>query len=184
MDDPQFEPRLLARLLPFAWSAAPASPTRARPDRPIRFTPSRVEPIAPPPRVTRPPAERPSAPARLARLGIWLLLALGWVIFATWWAIVLRRERIAALAYAAGVLAAIVVTAIVVMALWTRHNIRLAHRGKRGRSSLYIPMCWEHDALGRPLELPACPLAQTATEVRIVLRDGVKAYVVASEVQP
>jgi len=185
VDDPHLEPRLLARLFPFAWSAVPASPTRARPaGRPIRFTPSRIEPITPPPWVTRPPEKRPSATTWLARLGTWLLLALGWVVFASWWVIVLRRERIAALAYAAGVLAAIVLAASVVMMLWTRHNIRLARRGKRGRSSLYIPMCWERDTLGRPLELPAAAIARSAAEVRVVLRDGVKAYVVAREAQP
>lgn len=184
MDDPQLAPSFLARLFPFAWSAASTSPTRARPARPIRFTPSRIEPITPPPWVTRPPAERPTVTERLARLGVWLLLALGWLVFAAWWVIVLRRERIAALAYAAAVLAAILVTAAVVMSLWTRYNIRLARNGKRGRSSLYIPMRWEHDTLGRPLELPATNLARTAAEVRIVLRDGVKAYVVARGAQP
>jgi hypothetical protein len=40
-------------------------------------------------------------------------------------------------------------------------------------------MRWEHDALGRPLELPAP--ARSASEVRVVLRGGIKAYVVDPE---
>jgi hypothetical protein len=129
----------------------------------------------------RPEAEKRSAAARLARMGVGLLLTLGWMVFAAWWAIVLYRERVAALATATGVLALILVTCAAVMSLWTRHNIRLARRGKRGRSSLYIPMRWEHDTLGRPLELPAPALARTASEVRVVLRGGSKTYIVERE---
>ena len=65
------------------------------------------------------------------------------------------------------------------MTLWTRHNIRIARKGKRGNSSLYIPMVFERDTLGRPLDLPERNLARTASEVRVVLRGGVKAYIIA-----
>lgn len=169
-----------ARLFPFAWSGVAGSPTRARPGRPIAFTPSRVEPIAPPPRS---PAPEPSAATWLARLGVGVVLVSGWLVFIAWWVIVLQRERVAALAYAAGVLAAILLASTVAMTVWTRHNIRVARKGNRGQSSLYIPMRWEHDTLGRTLELPT-PAAHTASEVRIVVREGVKEYVLAAEAKP
>jgi hypothetical protein len=153
--------------------AGPA--TRGRPTRPIPFTPSRVEPIAPPP-TSPPPAEKRSATAWLARLAVRLLLVAGWLVFASWWAIVLLRESMAALAYAAGVLGAILVVCTVVMLLWTGHNVRIAQRGKRGNSSRFIPMQWERDTLGRPLVLPAG--ASAAAEVRVVLREGRKVYVI------
>ena len=175
MNDPKYEPRLLAGLLPSSWFAVAGPATRGRPGRPIPFTPSRVEPIAPPPK-SPPPAEKRTAAAWLSRLAVRLLLVAGWVIFASWWVIVLHRERVASLAYAAGVLGAILVVCTVVMLLWTSHNIRLAQRGKRGHSSLFIPMRWEHDTLGRPLVLP--PSASTAAEVRVVLREGKKEYLV------
>ena len=110
-----------------------------------------------------------------------LLVTLGWLVFASWWAIVVQREKMAALGTALGLLAAILVTSAVAMSLWTRHNIRLARKGSRGRSSLYIPMRWERDTLGRPLSLPEPAVARTAAEVRVVLRDGVKAYLVGPE---
>lgn len=64
------------------------------------------------------------------------------------------------------------------MTLWTRHNIRIAKKGKRGRSSLFIPMQWERDTLGRPLDLPMGDAARIAPEVRVVLNGNTKAYVV------
>jgi hypothetical protein len=185
VDDPRFATRLLERLLPFAFSPASGPPpTRARPSTPIRFTPTRTETIGPPPRPVRPPAKKPSAATWLARLGTWLLLAIGWLVFVSWGVFVLHRERIDAHAYAAGVLASIVIASAALMALWTRHNIRLARKGKRGQASFHIPMKWEHDTLGRTLQLPAPPVAQTATEVRIAVRDGVKSYVAVREERP
>ena len=53
------------------------------------------------------------------------------------------------------------------MTFWTRHNIRIARKGKRGKSSLYIPMVFERDTLGRPLELPEQEIARSAAEVRV-----------------
>ena len=64
------------------------------------------------------------------------------------------------------------------MVLWTQHNIRIAKKGKRGQSSLFIPMRWERDTLGRPLDLPEPEVAHAAAEVRVVLQGNVKAYVV------
>ena len=63
------------------------------------------------------------------------------------------------------------------MALWARHNLRLARRGKRGHSSLYVPMRWERDTLGRRLDLTSN--ACLAAEVCVDVRDGVKSYTVA-----
>ena len=183
VDESHLEPRGLARLFPFAWPAVAGSQTRTRPSRPISFTPSRVEPIAPPPPAPS-SGERPSASARLAQLGVWVLVAVGWAIFATWWVVVLTRESAGALAYALGVIAAIVVVCTVLMAAWTRHNLRIARNGKRGHSSLYIPMCWERDALGRPIELPAPAIVTSAPDVRVVMRDGVKVYVAHREGAP
>src|SRR5688572_33091645 len=83
-DESHLEPRGLARLFPVAWLAVAGSQTRTRPNRPIAFTPSRVEPIAPPPPAPS-SGERPSVSARLAQLAVWGLVAIGWAIFATWW---------------------------------------------------------------------------------------------------
>jgi hypothetical protein len=99
-------------------------------------------------------------------------------VFAAWWAVVLHRESIQAIGFALGLLASTAAVSAIAMTLWTRHNIRLAAKGKRGKASLYIPMLWDRDTLGRPLDLPAPELVRTAPEVRVVLRGGVKAYVV------
>jgi hypothetical protein len=177
VDDSRFAPTLAARLFAFAFSAAGA-PTRTRPGRPIPFEPHpRLTPSAPPPPVV--PPGTPSTGARLAQLGVTLLLVLGWLVFAAWWAIVLRRESVAVLARAGAVLATVLVACAIVMSVWTRYNMWVARRGKRGRSSRYIPMQWQHDTLGRPLALPEGDTARTAPEIQIVLRDGVKSYVVA-----
>ena len=109
---------------------------------------------------------------------MWTFVALGWIVFVSWWVIVLRRESPRSFAVALGLLAATVVASAVTTWLWTWHNIRIARRGKRGRSSRFIPMQWERDTLGRPLEMPPVGHARTAPEVRVLLRDGVKAYVI------
>jgi hypothetical protein len=157
------------------------TPTRTRPGRHIPFEPlPRLTPSVPP-RWVKEEAETPSTGARFARLGVRTLLALGWLVFAAWWVIVLTRETTAALARAGGLVAAMLVTCAIVMSAWTRYNKWIARRGKRGRSSLFIPMQWERDTLGRPLAFPANDAARTASDVRIVLRNRVKAYVVADE---
>ena len=181
MDDPRLTPHFLARLFPFASAAVAGTPARTRPGRHIPFEPlPRLTPSAPPPWITQGP-KKPSVAERLARVGVWALLAVGWLVFASWWAIVLNRESAASLARAGALLGVILVTCTVVMMAWTRYNLWIARRSKRGQSSLYIPMQWERDTLGRSLELPAREVAQTASEVRIVVRDGVKSYVIARE---
>ena len=115
----------------------------------------------------------------MSRLAAWLLITAGWGVFVAWWAIVLRRESMRSLGVALGLLAAMLVASALGMTLWTRHNIRIARKGKRGKTSLYIPMTWERDTLGRQLELPGQDIARAAAEVRVVVRGGVKAYIVA-----
>ena len=177
MGDSQFRSRSSARPFPVATVATPGSAeasARGHPARPIRFTPSRVEPIAAPPVERGAPAEQSSVASRVAA---WLLVTAGWGVFAAWWAVVLHRETIRSLGFAFGLLATTLAASAIAMTLWTRHNIRIALKGKRGKSSLYIPMVWNRDTLGRPLDLPAPEIARTAPEVRIVLRAGVKAYI-------
>jgi hypothetical protein len=154
------------------------APTRGHSARPIRFTPSRVEPIAAPPVERGAPAERSPLASRVAA---WLLVTAGWGVFAAWWAVVLHRESIQSIGFALGLLASMAALSAIAMTLWTRHNIRIALKGKRGKSSLYIPMVWNRDTLGRPLDLPAPEIARSAPEVRIVLRAGVKAYIAVDE---
>ena len=181
MDDQRLTPHFLARLFPFARPAIVGVPTRTRPGPHIPFEPlPRLTPSEPPPWITQRP-RKPSVGERLARAGVWALLAAGWLVFASWWAIVLTRESTASLARAGGLLGAIVVTCTIVMVAWTRYNIWVARRGKRGQSSLYIPTQWERDTLGRTLELPAREIALTASDVRIVIRNGVKQYVPSDE---
>jgi hypothetical protein len=154
------------------------TPTRGRPVRPIRFTPARTEPIAPPP-VHADAANQP--PSLLARISVWTLVAAGWAVFIAWWVVVLQRESMRSLGFALGILAATLIVSAVATALWTQHNLRIARRGKRGNSSMYIPMVFERDTLGRSLTLPESELARSAAEVRVVLRDGVKVYIVPDE---
>lgn len=92
----------------------------------------------------------------------------------------LYRESARSLAVALGLLAAMLATSTVLMWIWTRHNIRIAKNGKRGRSSLFIPQEWKHDTLGRPIALPAADAARTAAEVRVVLTGNTKSYVVVN----
>lgn len=125
--------------------------------------------------MAEPHSDRPSL---LASLGVWISLAIGWSIFVVWWAIVLQRESARSLGVALGLLAATVAASAIAMWLWTSHNIRIAKKGKRGRSSLFIPMQFERDTLGRALELPADDAARTAAEVRVVLAGKAKSYVV------
>ena len=182
MDDSQLGPRGLARLFPFSWLAVAGTQPRTRPNRPIAFTPSRVEPIAPPP-PTPHESQRPAAATRFAQFGVWALIGIGWAIFAAWWVIVLQLETFQALGFALGVLLAIVVTCAVGMSLWTRHNIRIARNGKRGNSSLFIPMQWKCDVLGRPIQLPPRTVLTTAADIRVVMRDGEKVYVASPVVK-
>jgi hypothetical protein len=177
VDDQTLGPRAPALPSAFAHLAPqPAGPaTRGRPTRPIRFTPSRTEPIQPRSPQPLDSGERPSLAARLAT---WLALALGWAVFAAWWVVVLHRESARSLGVALGVIAAMLATSAVLMSLWTRHNIRIAKRGKRGRASVFIPMEWTRDTLGRPIELPAADLARMAPEVRVLLTGNTKSYVV------
>ncbi len=177
MDDQTNGPRSPARPPAFAQLAPQAggAGTRVRPTRPIRFTPSRTEPVHAP--AAAPPAEA-ERPSLVARFAAWIAIALGWGVFAAWWVIVLQRESARSLGVALAVIAATLATSAILMSLWTRHNIRIAKKGKRGRSSLFIPMEWQRDTLGRELELPAMDVARSASEVRVVLKGGVKAYVV------
>ncbi|HEX6050560.1 MAG TPA: hypothetical protein VFZ21_14875 [Gemmatimonadaceae bacterium] len=179
MADSRIAPTFAARLFPFAFSTTAGAPARTRPGRHIPFEPHpRLTPSAPPPPVV--PPGQPSVSARLARLGVWLLLALGWAVFAAWWVVVLRRESVAAFTRAGAVLAGVLAVCAVIMSAWTRYNMWVARRGMRGRSSRYIPVQWERDTLGRPLRLPEGSLARSASELRIVLHDGAKSYVVVA----
>ena len=101
-------------------------------------------------------------------------------MFVSWWIIVLQRESLRSFTVALALLGATIAASVIIMRLWTWHNIRIATRGKRGTSSRFIPMQWERDTLGRTLDLPPVGEARTAPEVRVVLRDGVKAYVIAT----
>jgi hypothetical protein len=178
VDDSQLKPRASARPFSTPHAGSAEAPARGRPTRPIRFTPSRTEPIAPPAVEHHAPAEQP---ALAGRLFVWLLVAAGWGVFVAWWAIVLQRETLRSFGVALGLLGLTVATSAVGMTLWTRHNIRIARKGKRGKSSLYIPMLFEHDTLGRPLDLPAEDLARSAPEVRVILRGGTKVYIAVEE---
>jgi hypothetical protein len=177
VDDQNNGPR--SRALPPAVaqvaSNAAAAGTRVRPTRPIRFTPSRTEPVPPPSTHASPSTEQ--QPSLVAWLATWTAIGLGWTIFVAWWVIVLQRETARSLGVAFGLLGATLATSVITMWAWTSYNIRIARKGKRGQSSLYVPMQWERDALGRRLELPADEVAGTAPEVRVVLRNGVKAYI-------
>jgi hypothetical protein len=177
VDDQTTGPRSSALPSAFAHLAPqPAGPaTRGRPTRPIRFTPSRTEPVHPRAPERAGASEQPSLAARLAA---WVAVGLGWAVFAAWWVVVLQRESARALGTALGLLAAMLAASAVLMTLWTRHNIRIAKKGKRGRSSLFIPMEWRHDTLGRPLALPSTDAARTAPEVRLVLEGTTKTYVI------
>jgi hypothetical protein len=160
----------------FAVQSAAGALPRTRTARPIQFTPSPTELVAPPQLATR--TSRADTPSIIGKLGAWALVTFGWALFASWWIIVLQRESVRSFGVALGLLAATLGAVAVAMGLWTRHNMRLARRGKRGTSSAYIPMEWERDTLGRRLELPAPDVVRTAAEVCLELRDGAKAYVV------
>ena len=107
----------------------------------------------------------------------WSAIAIGWGIFGSWWGIVLQHETAHALIVAFGLIGALLAICVIAMVAWTSYNKRLARKATRRRNSnRYIPIRWERDTLGRPLELPAGELACTAPEVRVVLKGGVKAY--------
>jgi hypothetical protein len=112
----------------------------------------------------------------MARLAAWIAIAVGWTIFASWWGIVLRQETPRSLGLAFGLLAATLAICVIAMVAWTSYNIRLARKAKRRQSNRPVTVRWERDTLGRRLELPAGEVGCTAPEVRVVLKDGVKAY--------
>ncbi|HEX5074783.1 MAG TPA: hypothetical protein VFW03_16310 [Gemmatimonadaceae bacterium] len=147
-----------------------------RPARPVRFTPSRTGPIQPPPHVERASSEQ--QPSLIARLAAWIAIGVGWAIFIAWWDIVLHHESAHSLGVAFGLIGALLTICVVTMVAWTSYNKRLAKKATRRRhSNRYIPIRLERDTLGRRLELPAGELVYTAPEVRVVLKDGVKAYI-------
>ena len=150
--------------------------TRVRPVRPIRFTPSRTDPVQRPP--IQPPPSADRQPSLVARLAAWIAIALGWTIFVAWWGIVLQRETARSLEIAFGLLAATLFLCVIAMVAWTTYNIRLARRVQRRQGNLDVPIHWERDTLGRRLELPVGEAASMAPEVRVVLRNGAKAYLV------
>ena len=147
-----------------------------RPVRPVQFTPSRTGPIQPPPHVERASSEQ--QPSLIARLAAWIAIGVGWAIFIAWWDIVLHHESAHSLGVAFGLIGALLTICVVTMVAWTSYNKRLAKKATRRRhSNRYIPIRLERDTLGRRLELPAGELVYTAPEVRVVLKDGVKAYI-------
>jgi len=149
---------------------------RVRPVRPIRFTPSRTEPIQLPSHVERASTEQ--QPSLIGRLAAWIAIAVGWSIFVAWWGIVLQRETARSLGVAFGLVAALLTICVIAMVAWTSYNKRLARKATRRRhANRHVPIRWERDTLGRRLELPAEELACTAPEVRVVLKDGIKAYI-------
>ena len=113
----------------------------------------------------------------MTRLAAWIAIAVGWTTFVAWWAIVLRQETPHSLGVAFGLLATTLGVCVIAMLTWTSYNIRLARKATRRQSNRPVTIRWEHDTLGRRLELPAADVAGTAPEVRVVLKDGVKAYI-------
>ena len=157
-------------------SAGAGAETRARPARPIRFTPSRTEPRQRPSHADR--ASTDQQPSLIARLAAWVATGIGWAVFVSWWGIVLRRESERSLDIAFGLVAATLALCLIATVAWTRYNIRLARKAPRRNSNREVVIHWERDTLGRRLELPPEGIACTTPEVRVVLKDGVKAYVV------
>ena len=113
----------------------------------------------------------------MTRLAAWIAIAVGWTTFVAWWAIVLRQETPHSLGVAFGLLATTLGVCVIAMLTWTSYNIRLARKATRRHSNRPVTIRWEHDTLGRRLELPAGDVAGTAPEVRVLLTDGVKAYI-------
>jgi len=90
---------------------------------------------------------------------------------------VLHQETTRSLGVAFGLIGALLAICVITMVAWTSYNKRLSRKATRRRhSNRYVPIRLERDTLGRRLELPAGELAYTAPEVRVVLKDGVKAY--------
>src|SRR6185503_18844227 len=105
VDDQSTGPRPSARPPAVAHRAPQAAgpATRVRPNRPIRFTPSRTEPVPPPSADAQSSGEQSSLVGRVAA---WVAIAIGWTIFVAWWAIVLGRESARSLGVALGLVAA------------------------------------------------------------------------------
>ena len=90
----------------------------------------------------------------------------------------LQRESVRSLGVAFGLIVALLTICMITMVAWTSYNKRLARKAPRRRhANRHVTIHWERDTLGRPLDLPAAELACTAPEVRVVLQDGVKAYI-------
>lgn len=88
----------------------------------------------------------------LGRRAVILFIALlGWVFFFYWWRKVALQSTAGAATVAVVVLliAGIVVTYFTL--LWIRHNLKLARRGKRGFSTLWVRPQFDRDHFDRPL---------------------------------
>lgn len=90
----------------------------------------------------------------------------------------LRRESERSLDIAFGLVAATLAICLIGTVAWTRYNIRLARKAPRRNSNREVLIHWERDTLGRRLVLPPEEIACRAPEVRVVLKDGAKAYIV------
>lgn len=93
--------------------------------------------------------------SKARRISILLPSALGWMLFVYWWARVAHESTAAAATTATALLTIITVAVFYTTILWIRHNLELARRGKRGKSTLYIPAVPERDWLNRTVVITA-----------------------------
>lgn len=136
------------------------------------------EPTARERRVAVPAIARPVEPrtSRVPGIVRSLVLAGAWVLFAYWWSVVLRREGADSLVAVARTLASGVLVISLAAVIWVQHNLRIARAGKRGRASLYRPLHFSQDFLGRPLEMPPPAELDRSAHVIVDIVDGLKRY--------
>lgn len=108
---------------------------------------------------------------------VWHLLIAGaaWALFVRWWWIVLDRG-VSPFQVTATVLFLIgsIVVVVAVTGLWVLHNLRIAQKRPRRRSTREMKLEWTRDRLGRPLVL--APEMRTARLLTVRLHYDRKVY--------
>lgn len=101
----------------------------------------------------------PGRASRRERAGslFWSLVSVffGWTLFVYWWYEVMSQDQPAALLDLLVAIAFFALLLVLSTFLWIGHNQEIARMGTRGSSSPYRVPVFRHDALDRPLVLPA-----------------------------
>lgn len=97
-----------------------------------------------------------------------------WALFFLLWSMALdNTDRLARTTLMTGVtLGLLVVVVTLVCQAWVRHNVMIASRGQRNRSSRWLPAVFPNDWLGRTLQFPPREHLHSAAEIEVAVNEA------------